>query len=96
MSMDRRSFTEAHACKRMQWAKGGCRDEQVLGKGAFGVVYEAKSLDDHKDYACKSISKAKLVTKVPITSLHACLAIVPLCLIVCPDCFSLLCLQPTR
>lgn len=28
------------------------------------MVYEAKSLDDQKDYACKSISKAKLVTKV--------------------------------
>lgn len=38
--------------------------KQVLGKGAFGVVYEATCLEDKKQYACKSISKAKLVTKV--------------------------------
>ena len=37
---------------------------QVLGKGAFGIVYEAISLEDKRQYACKSISKAKLVTKV--------------------------------
>ena len=37
---------------------------QVLGKGAFGVVYEATCLDDNRQYACKSISKAKLVTRV--------------------------------
>ena len=43
------------------------------------MVYEAKSLDDHKDYACKSISKAKLVTKVSTTSFHPCLAIDLLC-----------------
>ena len=73
--------------------KAGCRDAQVLGKGAFGVVYEAKSLDDHKDYACKSISKAKLVTKVPTMSFNACLATDLLCFSFCPDCFSLLRLQ---
>ena len=27
-------------------------------------MYEATSLDDNRQYACKSISKAKLVTKV--------------------------------
>ena len=35
------------------------------------MVYEAKSLDDQKDYACKSISKAKLVTKVSTMSAYA-------------------------
>ena len=59
------------------------------------MVYEAKSLDDHKDYACKSISKAKLVTKVSNTSFHPCLAIDLLCFIFCRDCFSLLRLQST-
>ena len=37
---------------------------QVLGKGAFGIVYEVVCLEDNRQYACKSISKAKLVTKV--------------------------------
>ena len=60
------------------------------------MVYEAKSLDDHKDYACKSISKAKLVTKVPTTTFCACLVNDLLCCILCPDCFSLLRLQPAR
>ena len=59
------------------------------------MVYEAKSLDDHKDYACKSISKAKLVTKVSATTFYACLANDMLCFILRPDCFSLLRLQST-
>ena len=37
--------------------------EQVLGKGAFGTVYHAE--DGAKQaFACKSISKAKLITEV--------------------------------
>ena len=36
---------------------------QVLGKGAFGTVYHAE--DGAKQaFACKSISKAKLITDV--------------------------------
>lgn len=37
---------------------------QVLGKGAFGIVYLATDLADNRQYACKSINKAKLVTDV--------------------------------
>ena len=76
-------------CKSKEWARIGCRDEQVLGKGAFGVVYEARSLDNQKDYACKSISKAKLVTKVSTMSSYACLAIDLLYFVTWPDCCSL-------
>ncbi|CAL8466924.1 g6460 [Coccomyxa elongata] len=36
---------------------------QILGKGAFGIVYLATDLADNKQYACKSINKAKLVTE---------------------------------
>ena len=45
---------------------------QVLGKGAFGIVYEATCLHDHRQYACKSISKAKLVTRVHYAPLMKC------------------------
>ena len=37
---------------------------QVLGKGAFGTVYLATDKADNRQYACKSINKAKLVTEV--------------------------------
>lgn len=37
---------------------------QVLGKGAFGIVYLAVDKADNRQYACKSINKAKLVTEV--------------------------------
>ena len=37
---------------------------QILGKGAFGIVYLATDLADSRQYACKSINKAKLVTEV--------------------------------
>ena len=33
----------------------------VLGKGAFGTVYQATDKKTGIQYACKSISKAKLV-----------------------------------
>ncbi|CAK0733939.1 hypothetical protein CVIRNUC_000358 [Coccomyxa viridis] len=56
--------------KKGQKLKDHYKLGQVLGKGAFGVVYEAKSLDDHKDYACKSISKAKLVTKEDVADIQ--------------------------
>ena len=35
----------------------------VLGKGAFGVVYTAQAKATNHLYACKSIAKAKLVSK---------------------------------
>lgn len=35
----------------------------VLGKGAFGTVYQACDKKTGQLYACKSISKAKLVCK---------------------------------
>lgn len=35
----------------------------VLGKGAFGTVYQAIDKKTGTAYACKSISKAKLVCK---------------------------------
>ncbi len=37
---------------------------QVLGKGAFGTVYLATDITDNREFACKSINKAKLVTEV--------------------------------
>lgn len=37
---------------------------QVLGKGAFGVVYTAQDKQAPETYACKSIAKAKLVSEV--------------------------------
>lgn len=40
------------------------RHAQVLGKGAFGVVYAAQDKSSGTIYACKSIAKAKLVTEV--------------------------------
>ena len=44
-------------------SKGVPRRAQVLGKGAFGTVFYAE--DGAKQaYACKSISKAKLITDV--------------------------------
>ena len=33
----------------------------VLGKGAFGTVYQATDKESGVVYACKSISKAKLI-----------------------------------
>lgn len=36
---------------------------QVLGKGAFGTVYHAED-GAKQSFACKSISKAKLITEV--------------------------------
>lgn len=38
----------------------------VLGKGAFGTVYQAVDKKTGVAYACKSISKAKLVCKEDI------------------------------
>ena len=38
----------------------------VLGKGAFGTVYQAIDQKSGVPYACKSISKAKLVCKEDI------------------------------
>ena len=38
----------------------------VLGKGAFGTVYQAIDKKSGIPYACKSISKAKLVCKEDI------------------------------
>ena len=38
----------------------------VLGKGAFGTVYQAIDKKSGGSYACKSISKAKLVCKEDI------------------------------
>lgn len=35
----------------------------VLGKGAFGTVYQAVDKKTGQLYACKSISKAKLICK---------------------------------
>ncbi len=37
---------------------------QVLGKGAFGIVYTAQDKLAPDTYACKSIAKAKLVSEV--------------------------------
>jgi len=49
---------------------------QVLGKGAFGIVYAAQDKHGTETFACKSIAKAKLVSEVSLclqfTSQRAC------------------------
>ena len=37
---------------------------QVLGKGAFGVVYAAQEKQGSETFACKSIAKATRVSEV--------------------------------
>jgi hypothetical protein len=44
---------------------------QVLGKGAFGIVYAAEDKHGTETFACKSIAKAKLVSEVSIRILTA-------------------------
>eukprot|EP01026_Neomeris_dumetosa_P061957 TRINITY_DN58543_c0_g1_i4.p1 TRINITY_DN58543_c0_g1~~TRINITY_DN58543_c0_g1_i4.p1 ORF type:complete len:378 (-),score=41.01 TRINITY_DN58543_c0_g1_i4:674-1807(-) len=43
---------------------------QVLGKGAFGIVRSAIELETGKKYACKSISKAKLVCQEDVADVQ--------------------------
>lgn len=41
-------------------------NEQVLGKGAFGIVYAAQEKQGTETFACKSIAKAKLVSEASL------------------------------
>ena len=53
----------------------------VLGKGAFGTVYQAVDKKTGGVYACKSISKAKLICKEDVEDVQRVrflLALVPL------------------